>query len=118
MLKPAMPKSATLKPAAAGAATATGKARETSPDRPAYAESDYPHRTFGWSPLRALRTGKYLFIEAPHKELYYQSGSEGPANLSTTSAHHQHAGEPGDAFRQKTGTAKALKVSSDPDPED
>ena len=34
-------------------------------DRPAYAETDYPHRAFGWSALRALRTGKYLYIQAP-----------------------------------------------------
>src|SRR6266436_6276839 len=46
---------------------------EASHDRPAYAESDYPHRTFGWSSLRSLRTGKYLFIDAPRKELYDQS---------------------------------------------
>src|SRR5260370_29529952 len=46
---------------------------ETSRDRPAYAESDYPHRTFGWSSLRSLRTGKYLFIDAPRKELIDQS---------------------------------------------
>jgi tetratricopeptide (TPR) repeat protein len=39
-------------------------------DRPAYAETDYPHRAFGWSALRALRSGKYLYIEAPERELY------------------------------------------------
>src|SRR6202158_6117543 len=62
---------ATLRPAAAGqGATATSKAPETAPGRPAYAESDYPHRTFGWSSLRALRTGKYLLVEAPRKALY------------------------------------------------
>ncbi len=42
-------------------------------DRPAYAETDYPHRAFGWSALRALRTGKYLYIQAPERELYNQS---------------------------------------------
>jgi arylsulfatase A-like enzyme/Tfp pilus assembly protein PilF len=43
-------------------------------DRPVYAETDYPHRAFGWSPLRSLREGKYLFIEAPRQELYDQTG--------------------------------------------
>ncbi len=43
------------------------------PERPAYAETDYPHRAFGWSSLRALRTGKYLYIRAPERELYNQS---------------------------------------------
>jgi choline-sulfatase len=41
-------------------------------DRSAYAETDYPHRAFGWSSLRALRTGKYLYIRAPERELYNQ----------------------------------------------
>src|SRR5438128_1510245 len=42
-------------------------------DRPAYAETDYSHRAFGWSPLRSLRSGKYLFVQAPRLELYDQS---------------------------------------------
>jgi len=42
-------------------------------DRPAYAETDYPHRAFGWSPLYSLRAGKYLYIDAPERELYDQS---------------------------------------------
>ncbi len=45
----------------------------SSEGRPAYAETDYPHRAFGWSALRALRTGKYLYIQAPERELYNQS---------------------------------------------
>jgi arylsulfatase A-like enzyme/cytochrome c-type biogenesis protein CcmH/NrfG len=119
MLKPTILKPATLKPAPAGrAGTAASKASETSPDRPAYAESDYPHRTFGWSSLRALRTGKYLFIEAPHKELYDQSADpKAEHNLSTTSvAVTNTLASQLDAFRQKTGTVKeAPKVSADPD---
>ena len=35
----------------------------------AYSESQYPLR-FGWSPLRALRAGRYKLIEAPRPELY------------------------------------------------
>jgi arylsulfatase A-like enzyme/thioredoxin-like negative regulator of GroEL len=42
-------------------------------DLPAYAETDYPHRAFGWSALRSLRTGKYLFVRAPKRELYDES---------------------------------------------
>jgi arylsulfatase A-like enzyme/Flp pilus assembly protein TadD len=41
-------------------------------DRPSYAETDYPHRAFGWSALRALRTNKYLYVQAPDRELYNQ----------------------------------------------
>jgi choline-sulfatase len=119
MLKPAVLKPTALRPAPAGpAGTATSKASETAPDRLAYAESDYPHRTFGWSSLRALRTGKYLFIEAPHKELYDQSADpKAEHNLSTTSvAVTNTLASQLDTFRQKTGTAKeAPKVSADPD---
>ena len=42
-------------------------------EHPAYAESSYGHLSFGWSSLRAWRTGKYLYIEAPERELYDQS---------------------------------------------
>jgi arylsulfatase A-like enzyme/Tfp pilus assembly protein PilF len=43
-------------------------------DRAAYSETDFPQRAFGWTPERALRTGKYLFIDAPRQELYDVSG--------------------------------------------
>jgi arylsulfatase A-like enzyme/Flp pilus assembly protein TadD len=43
---------------------------KTAAELPAYAETDYPHRAFGWSALRSLRTGKYLFVRAPKPELY------------------------------------------------
>src|SRR5882762_5335568 len=46
-------------------------------DLPAYAETDYPHRAFGWSALRSLRTGKYLFLRAPRRELYDESVDRG-----------------------------------------
>ncbi|PYX32725.1 MAG: hypothetical protein DMG77_02570 [Acidobacteria bacterium] len=55
-------------------------------DLPAYAETDYPHRAFGWSALRALRTGKYLFLRAPRRELYDQSQDKSAAhNLAASS---------------------------------
>jgi len=40
---------------------------------PVYSESAYGHLSFGWSTLRAWRTGKYLYVEAPSRELYDQS---------------------------------------------
>ncbi len=42
-------------------------------DRAAYAETDYPRQAYHWSALRALRTGKYLFVQAPRPELYETS---------------------------------------------
>jgi len=39
---------------------------------PVYAETNYPHKAFGWSTLRSWRAGKYLYVQAPHEELYDQ----------------------------------------------
>ncbi len=36
----------------------------------AFSESYYPRTSFGWSPLRSLRTQKYKYILAPQAELY------------------------------------------------
>jgi arylsulfatase A-like enzyme/Flp pilus assembly protein TadD len=47
--------------------------KEKSPERSIYSETNYAHRAFGWSELRSWRTGKYLYVEAPKRELYDQS---------------------------------------------
>jgi arylsulfatase A-like enzyme/Flp pilus assembly protein TadD len=39
-------------------------------ERPVYSETDYPKQGFGWSEIWSLREGKYLFIQAPRRELY------------------------------------------------
>ena len=39
-------------------------------DRPAYAETQYPRRGFGWSPLVSWRDERFLFVRAPRRELY------------------------------------------------
>jgi arylsulfatase A-like enzyme/Flp pilus assembly protein TadD len=108
---------ALLKPALPGETT-TSNGPALTLDRPAYAETDYPHRTFGWSSLRALRSGKYLYIEAPHRELYDQSADpKAERNLSATSGAVRDtlAGQL-QAFRQKTTSSReAPKVSLDPE---
>jgi arylsulfatase A-like enzyme/Tfp pilus assembly protein PilF len=53
--------------------TGGGQQNDSDLQRPAYAESSYGHLSFGWSSLRAWRTGKYLYIEAPERELYDES---------------------------------------------
>ncbi len=96
----------------------TRTAPKTSRDRPAYAESEYAQRSFGWSSLRALRTGKYLFIEAPREELYDQSlDPQAEHNLSTTSsAVTSTLASQLNAFRQRTSSAReAPLVSMDPE---
>ncbi len=37
---------------------------------PAYSETFYPFSSFGWSPLHAIETERFHFIEAPKPELY------------------------------------------------
>jgi arylsulfatase A-like enzyme/Flp pilus assembly protein TadD len=39
-------------------------------DAPAYAESLYAEREFGWAPLHAWRTARFKLIDAPRPELY------------------------------------------------
>jgi arylsulfatase A-like enzyme/Tfp pilus assembly protein PilF len=86
-------------------------------DRPAYAETDYPHRAFGWSALRALRTGKYLYIQAPERELYNQGGDPAAVhNLagSSKAVTDTLASQLND-FRNKT--SQTLVDLAKPDPE-
>jgi tetratricopeptide (TPR) repeat protein len=55
-------------------------------DRPAYSQADYPHVAFGWSALQSLRTGKYLYVQAPHRELYDQAADpKAEHNLASSS---------------------------------
>ena len=42
----------------------------TAEDLPVYAESSYPRRAFGWSPLIAWRADRFLYVRAPTRELY------------------------------------------------
>jgi arylsulfatase A-like enzyme/cytochrome c-type biogenesis protein CcmH/NrfG len=106
----------TPKPAPAGN-TGASAAPETVPDRPAYAETDYPQRAYGWSPLRALRTGKYLYIKAPRQELYDQSTdpqAERNLSSSSTAVTSTLAGQL-DAFRQTTSSSReAPQAAADP----
>jgi arylsulfatase A-like enzyme len=90
---------------------------ETWRDRPAYAETDYPRTAFGWSALRSLRTGKYLYVEAPRQELYDESADANAehnlASESTAVANTLKAKV--DAIRQKTTNNRdAPKASVDP----
>ncbi len=80
------------------------KAASAADDRSAYAETDYPHRAFGWSSLRALRTGKYLYIRAPERELYNQAADpEDAHNLAPTAkAVADTLSSQLDAFRART----------------
>lgn len=85
-------------------------------DRPAYAQAEYPHNNFGWSALRALRSEKYLYVQAPRRELYDEAAdpkaahslaASSPAIADTLASQLQ-------ALRQKTSsTREALKTTLD-----
>src|SRR5437879_2844646 len=96
---------------------ASAKNRSGSEDRPAYAETDYPHRAFGWSALRALRSGKYLYIQAPERELYNQSADPAAArNLARdTKAVADTMAAQLDDFHQKTSQTLIDLAKPDPD---
>jgi predicted Zn-dependent protease len=57
-----------------------------SPERPVYSETNYAHRAFGWSELRSWRTGKYLYVQAPKRELYDQSSDPNAVKNLTSAA--------------------------------
>jgi choline-sulfatase len=99
------------------ASTSKKSESETLRDRPAYAETDYPQAAFGWSPERSLRTGKYLFIQAPRPELYDQTtDSEAAHDLSGAStAVTRTLAEQLGTFRAKTSNNReAPKAAVDP----
>jgi len=86
-------------------------------DRPAYAETNYPYRAFGWSSLRSWRAGKYLYIDAPQRELYDQSTDpEALRNLAGNSAAVSDTMQSQlEQFRQKTSSSASSTASLTPD---
>ena len=99
---------------------ASGKPRSAEvaqEDRPAYAETDYPRRAFGWSPLRAMRSGKYLYVQAPNRELYNQAADPGALkNLAATNqAVAETLASKLEQFRSKT--SQSVVQLAKPDPE-
>lgn len=86
-------------------------------DRPAYAQSDYPHIAYGWSALQSLRTGKYLYIQAPRRELYDEAADpEAEHNLATElAAVADTVGNQLESVQQKTSSKKeAPQMVQDP----
>ena len=79
-------------------------------ERTIYSGTDYPYLAFGWSPLHSLRANQFLFIDAPHKELYDETADAyaehnlsagAPAVTDTLTASLQ-------SFRKKTSNASAV----------
>ena len=86
-------------------------------DRPAYAESIYGHRAFGWSTLRSWRTGKYLYVDAPKRELYDQSAdrrAEHNIALNATAVSDTLSAQL-DEFRSTTSRAGGTETNLNPE---
>ncbi|MGE5326673.1 MAG: sulfatase-like hydrolase/transferase, partial [Deltaproteobacteria bacterium] len=71
---------------------------ESRENRTAYSESLYPFNSFGWSPLHALISSRYAYIQAPEPELY---------DLQ------KDPGEKQNLFSQQRASANALKGELD-----
>jgi arylsulfatase A-like enzyme len=100
-----------------GEAEESKSAAEAWRHRPAYAQSVYPHTEYGWSALRSLRTEKYLYVQAPRRELYDQAADpNADHNLATSSpaVADTLAGQL-ETIRQKTSSQReTVKSALDP----
>jgi tetratricopeptide (TPR) repeat protein len=85
-------------------------------DRAAFSAADYGHVTFAWSAEQSLRTGKYLYIQAPRRELYdmvadpkaqHNLASASPAVADTL------AGRLADFLQKTTNTREMPKAALD-----
>ena len=105
----------TMKPLpAAGAAFAP----PSSTSRPLYAETDYALRAYGWSSLRSLRSGKYLLIEAPRRELYDMTAdpkAEHDLSAASKAVADTLQAQLEDFRRKTTKSGEAPAASNDPE---
>jgi arylsulfatase A-like enzyme/Tfp pilus assembly protein PilF len=106
-----------MKPKANGGHAGGRSPGDGAPDRSVYAETDYPHRAFGWSSLRALRAGKYLYIDAPQPELYDQSADPGALHnlVNSSQAVADTMVSQLEEFRRKTSSAATAEAAVNPD---
>ena len=88
----------------------------TGEGRSIYSETDYAHRSFGWSMVRSWRASKYLYVQSPKRELYDESvDHEAQHNLAeSSSAVADTLNTQLDEFREKTSSAAGEQVKYDP----
>jgi len=73
-------------------------------ERQYYAESFAPLLDFGWSPLRAIRSGEWKYIEAPRPELYNLRSDPGELT-NRAAAESARAAQMADYLRRAGGSA-------------
>ena len=81
-----------------------------------YSETNYPHKAFNWSALRSWRAGKYLYVQAPNRELYDQASDPGALHnlASSSSAVADTLQSQLTAFHKKTESEKKVDTKLDP----
>jgi len=90
------------------------------PDRAIYSETNYAHRVFGWSELHSWRREKYLYVQAPKRELYDQlSDPDALKNLaSTDKAVADTLDSQLSEFKKKTSSAAVEQAELNPEAEE
>jgi arylsulfatase A-like enzyme/Tfp pilus assembly protein PilF len=98
------------------AATPAPDDKERVPDRAIYSESTYAHRIFDASELRSWRAQKYLYVQAPKRELY--DSSLDPEAVKNLAASAKAVADTLDTqlsgFQQKTSSAQTESAKLDP----
>ena len=83
-------------------------------ERVLYAETFAPLLDFGWSPLRAIRSNGWKYIEAPKPELYHVSADAGETSNVFASERPRAAALQADVQRYG-GADPSASVTSDPE---
>jgi choline-sulfatase len=102
------------------AGKSAGGEKGTAADRAIYSETNYAHRIYGWSELRSWRFKKYLYVQAPKRELYDQvSDPDALKNLAST---HEAIADALDSqlsdFKKKTSSAAVEQAELNPEAEE
>jgi arylsulfatase A-like enzyme/Flp pilus assembly protein TadD len=106
--------------ASPSAAMQSAGGEKTTPERAIYSETNYAHRIFGWSELHSWRREKYLYVQAPKRELYDQvSDPDALKNLaSTDKAVADTLASQLTEFKKKTSGAAVEQAELNPEAEE
>jgi choline-sulfatase len=90
--------------------------KDKAAERPIYSETNYGHLTFGWAELRSWRDQKYLYVQAPKRELYNQMNDPGAVNniAAASKAIADTLDAQLDSFRKRTSSDQTATPKIDP----
>ncbi len=84
------------------------------PARDLYAESFAPLLDFGWSPLRAIRSGPWKYIVAPSPELFDVARDPGETT-NVVERHRAEAAALGERAQRYSGAELTARAANDPE---